>query len=407
MQYFVEKIAGIKTVLAPIDNSNSVTVQIFANAWSIYENQKINGISHFLEHMFFKWWKKYTTPKQVAEFVDSFGGEFNAFTSDEMASYYVKCAPEFKYKALDVLSDMMVHAQFPKEEMEREKWVVIQEIMMKEDSPSRLVYDMWKKFYYGDNRFGRSTLWTKENVMSFGQEDLHKHKNNFYTKDNIVIVVTGNINDIDWFKDEIAIKFANLPEKSIREKIKFDRVFPKIQSDHYKKGTEQNHLILACEWFDGFDDDRYAAGLLSTILWWNMSSRLFQNVREKEGLCYYIAGAHYSSPQNWFFLIRSWLEKWRFEFGKEKIIQEIQDIASGNINENEYQKALGYRKWQIQMWIESSDELAGFLGEQMLLYNRILTLEQILEKYESVSLNQLKSVAKKLEEKNLYSFWIE
>ncbi|MEY3197704.1 MAG: hypothetical protein RL023_349 [Candidatus Parcubacteria bacterium] len=118
----------------------------------------MNGISHFLEHMFFKGGKKYPTPHSVAEAVDSFGGEFNAFTSDEYAGYYVKCAPGFVHKAIDVLSDMLVDAQFPEDEMQREKSVVIQEMAMYEDMPNRLVYDKWKEWYYGDNSYGWPTI---------------------------------------------------------------------------------------------------------------------------------------------------------------------------------------------------------------------------------------------------------
>ena len=114
-------------------DSNSTTVQILAKAGSIYETRETNGISHFLEHLFFKWWKKYKTPKEVAEAVDSFGWGFNAFTWEEYAWYYVKSAPEFVEKSIDVLWDMILNAQFPQAEMEREKWVVIQEIMMYEE----------------------------------------------------------------------------------------------------------------------------------------------------------------------------------------------------------------------------------------------------------------------------------
>ncbi|NOZ45130.1 MAG: insulinase family protein [bacterium] len=133
--------------------SNSITIQIFAKAGSIYENAQNNGISHFLEHMFFKGGKKYPDPKSVATVVDAFGGIFNAYTGDEYASYYIKCAPNFVDQAIDVLGDMMLNAYFPIPELEREKGVILQEIMMKQDNPSRLVYDKWKRFYNGDNPY--------------------------------------------------------------------------------------------------------------------------------------------------------------------------------------------------------------------------------------------------------------
>ncbi len=121
MTYQTKHINGVQTVFAPLADANSTTIQILVKAGSIYEARETNGLSHFLEHMFFKGGKKYTTPKAVAEAIDSFGGEFNAFTGSEYAGYYVKCAPEYSHQAMDVLGDMLVHSQFPKEEMEREK----------------------------------------------------------------------------------------------------------------------------------------------------------------------------------------------------------------------------------------------------------------------------------------------
>ena len=143
--------------------------------------------------MFFKGGKKYTTPHDVAAYVDTFGGEFNAFTAEEYAGYYVKSAPEHTAKALDILADMMVQPSFPKEELEREKLVVIQELKMYEDRPDRLAYNKFKTFMYGDNSYGREIIGTEDNIRSFSQDDLFKHKHELYTKDNMLIVIAGKI----------------------------------------------------------------------------------------------------------------------------------------------------------------------------------------------------------------------
>jgi len=407
MQYEIKKIAGIETILAPMEEVNSVTVQILVKAGSNYETRETNGISHFLEHMFFKWGKKYTTPKAVAETVDEFGGEFNAFTSGLYAGYYVKCAPEFVSKAVDVLGDMLVNAQFPKAELEREKGVIVQEIMMKQDNPSSLVYEHWKKYYFGDNSFWRATLGTVDNVNSFTQDMFFEHKNALYTKDNLLLIVSWKFWNQENLEDLLAEHFAELPDKKTLLDPVFEEYLPKKQKDFFEKKTEQNHIIIASKWFDGNDEKRYAANLLATILWWNMSSRLFQNVREKEWLCYYIGGSHYALPYTGMFLFRAGLEKGRFDFGVEKIYSEIADIASGNFEQKEFEKAVGYRKGQIQMGIESSDEMASFLGEQYLLYGRIETLDEILVKYEKQDLVGLKEVADRLLAERLYLYWIE
>lgn len=131
-----------------MSDTNSVTIEIMCKAGNIYETRENNGISHFLEHLFFKGGKKYPTPKDVAEAVDKFGGEFNAYTGDEYAGYYVKCAPEFVPQAMDVLADMMNNPSFPKEELEREKGVVIQELKMYEDNPMAMVLQKWQTYYF-------------------------------------------------------------------------------------------------------------------------------------------------------------------------------------------------------------------------------------------------------------------
>jgi predicted Zn-dependent peptidase len=158
MQYSIERIAGIDCIFAPMQDTNSITLQIMCKAGSIYESPALNGISHFLEHNFFKGGKKYKTPKEVAEAVDRFGGEFNAGTGSTSVNYYVKCAPNFATEALDVLADMMMEAQFPEAELEREKGVVIQELKMYEDAPQALVNEKRAHRYFGDNSFGRPII---------------------------------------------------------------------------------------------------------------------------------------------------------------------------------------------------------------------------------------------------------
>lgn len=235
MQYTIEKIAGIECIFAPMADSNATIIEIMVRAGSNYETQTQNGISHFLEHMFFKGGKKYKTPKDVAEVVDAFGGEFNAYTGNNYAGYYVKSAPEYLPKAIDVLSDMMCDPAFPIEEMEREKGVVIQEIKMYEDNPQRLVYDKWQTYYFGDNAYGRPTIGTEANILSFTQEMLFAHKRNLYTKDNLIIVVAGKITDMDMVRNEIATKFASLPDDVLVQKPVYPGYLPTDKNGVYTK----------------------------------------------------------------------------------------------------------------------------------------------------------------------------
>jgi predicted Zn-dependent peptidase len=408
MHYQLHNISWLQVLTAHQPDVSSVTVEILTKAGSIYETREMNGISHFLEHMFFKGGKKYPTPHSVAEAVDSFWGEFNAFTSDEYAGYYVKCAPGFVHQAVDVLSDMLVDAQFPEDEMQREKSVVIQEMAMYEDMPNRLVYDKWKEWYYGDNSYGRPTIGSEQTVNSFTREDLFRHKEALYSKDNLIIVVAGNIQDEGAVLDQIGSLFDRLPlQKSWYSPI-YTPFKPAQRSAFYDKKTSQNHLIISADGFAMTDPMRYTARLLGTILGGNMSSRLFQEIREKKGLCYYIHASHESDSDSGVFYISAGIEKARREFGVQAIYDEVANIVSHGISEKEYLVAQGNLAGSTQMGIETTDTLANFLGRQQLLKGYIETLDDVLQKYQAVTKEQVESCAKELlSEEKLWKYWIQ
>lgn len=407
MVYTIKKIAGVETIFAPMQDANSITVQIFVRAGSIYETRETNGISHFLEHMFFKWGKKYLSPKSVAEAFDVIWWEFNAYTASEYASYYVKCAPEFVGAAIDVLWDMLVNSQFPQDEMEREKMVVQQEIMMKQDHPTRLVMEKQKLYYNWDNPYGWSILGPLENVQWFTQEDLFAHKNALYTKDNLIVVVAGRIRDQWDLETMLEDAFVDLPEKKTIDKPVYPDYLPTLQQDKFVKNIEQSHLVIAAPGFQWMSKHRYAANVLWVMLGGNMSSRLFQNVREKEWLCYYISGAHYSTEDNGEFYFRAGLDKERFAFGLDKILDEIHQFSQDGFELDEFEKAIGYLSGQLQMGIESSDEMAEFLWSQYIVYKDIETLDEVLASYKWLRMEDLTAILDRLDKKNMYAYWIE
>jgi predicted Zn-dependent peptidase len=404
--YTIEKIVGIDCIFAPMPESNSITIEVMAKAGSVYETRETNWLSHFLEHMFFKGGKKYATPKAVSEALDSFGAEYNAYTGEEYAGYYVKSGPAFLHKAIDVLADMLTAAQFPKDEMEREKGVIIQEIKMYEDLPPNLALDRWKRYYYGDNSYGWSTLGPVENITAFTQDHFFSHKEQLYTKDNIVIIVAGKILDPEAIKAQIAELFDILPSKRNYRKPFYPHHRPETRREHYDKWTQQNHLVISADGFSLQEEQRYPAEVLATMLGGNMSSRLFQNIREKEGLCYYIKGAHYSSPEEGVFVVRAGIEKDRFDYGLEKIYAELADIAAGNFDEQEFSKAMNGTIWGLQISVETSNEMSSFLGMQYLLSGKIETLTEQISSYKSLTQDDIRQVAKKLQEDELYLYYI-
>ena len=407
MKYSIEKIAWIDCIFAPMNDANSVTIQIMCKAWSMYETIEQGGIAHCLEHMFFKWWDRYKNQKEVSETLDSIWADYNASTSNNLVEYHIKCAPEFVEHAIDVLADMMMNAKFDENELEKEKWVIIQEMKMYEDDPMSLVAEKQRLWFLGDNSLGRRVIWSEETVMSFSGSDLKSYKTSLYTKDNLIISVAWKILDIDKIKKLIENHFSSMWEKKTIESPIFPGIFPSEHESFFKKWTEQNHLIINALWFTWWDEKRVAARVLASILWGNMSSRLFQNIRTKEGLCYYISWYHLAWPDVWFFWVRAWMDKDRFEFGLQRIREEIDNYAKNWATQEEFEKAIWYLQWQIQMWIETSDEMAYFLWSQYIIYDKIETLEEILQKYKNLTLKDVNQLSSMLSIENCYTYHIE
>ena len=408
MKYSVEKIAWIDCIFAPMNDIHSVTIQIMCKAWSVYETVEQSWIAHCLEHMFFKWWERYKNQKEVSETLDSIWADYNASTWSDIVEYFVKCAPEFVEKAMDVLADMLMNAKFNKKELEKEKWVIIQEMKMRDDNPRLLLSNKWKSWYFWENSFGRPTIWNEETVNSFTSLDLRNYKDSLYTKDNLIIVVAGKWADNEKLRELIERYFGWMKDKKSVDQPDFPNLFPKEHESFFKKGTEQNHLIISANgilWTDV--ERRSAAKVLAGVLWWNMSSRLFQNIRTKEWLCYYIWAYHGTCPYNWLFMIRAWMDKNRFEFWLKRIREEIENLAKNGVTQEEFEKAIWYLQWQLQMWIETSDEMASFLGEQYLMYNEIETLEDSLKAYKKLTLNDVNQLSNMLDLGKCYTYHIE
>ena len=407
MHYQIKNIEGLEVIFAPMQDATSITVEVLVKAGSVYENAKTNGLSHFLEHMFFKWGKVYTSPKAVVETMDNLGGEYNAFTGNDYAGYYVKSAPEHIYTALSVLGDMMVHASFPADEVEKEKGVVVQEIKMYDDRPDAKVAEIWDRNYFGDNSYGWSILWPEANVLSFTQDDLFQHKNNLYTKDNMVITIAGKIDDMQAIENHIATLFAELPAKTTYIQPPYTATHPLNSWDIVSQWTNQNHIVYGGPWFSHAAPQIYAAKLLANIVGGTMSSRLFQEIREKRWLCYYIWCSHHTQPTHGTFVIRAWLSKENYTSGIDAIKELLTTIAQGDITAEELAKAQSNMLGKIQMGIETSDQMADFIGSQQLLYKEVQSLEDILAQYKKVTLEDIHAVAKLLHPENLYGCTID
>ncbi|OGJ53920.1 hypothetical protein A3D11_00690 [Candidatus Peribacteria bacterium RIFCSPHIGHO2_02_FULL_49_16] len=386
--------SGLPILTAPSDGTASVTVLVFIGAGSRYEKEEERGMSHFLEHMFFKGGKKYTNTKEVSAAIDGVGGEFNAFTAKEYAGYYVKIAAEHVELACDVLSDMLLHASFPSKEIDKERGVIIEEERMYQDTPMYRVAWDFEELIFGNHPLGWDTIGTEKVIMSVKQEDFQKHKNALYTPDNAVVTFAGKIHETRAM--ELGQRFFG--DLSGEKKTKFlpFKNFNTEKTFLREKATEQSHLVLGVPGVPSLSEEHFAQKLLSIILGGNMSSRMFLNIREAKGLCYYISTDTDSYLDAGALTTGAGVDQSRLEEAIKLIIHEYLVCAKDGITKEELLRAKEYLKGKITLNLEDSEERAHFYGKQQLLLPKIRTVEDYFTEVDRVTKEEVDALAKRI-----------
>ena len=386
--------SGLRVLTAPVDGTESVTVLVFCGAGSRYENAKERGISHFLEHMFFKGGKKYRDTKEVSAAIDGVGGDFNAFTGKEYAGYYVKVAHQQTELACDVLGDMLLHASFPPEEIDKERGVIIEEKRMYEDTPMYRAGWDFEEMMLGDCPLGWDTIGTEEVINSVTQADFQRHKDELYTPDNTVVTFAGRITR------EQALAFTEkffdgLKGKKAKQFPAFTE-FDKRKIWLRQKETEQAHLVLGMPGVSSLHPDHFAQKLLGIVLGGNMSSRMFLRIREARGMCYYISTDVDSYLDAGIISTRAGIDQSRLGEAVKYIRHEYELCAKEGVEQDELQRAKDYLKGRITLSLEDSEERANFLGRQALLYPHIRDTQEYFACIDGVTKEHVDGVAKRL-----------
>ena len=386
--------SGLPILTATTEGTASVTVLVFAGAGSRYETKKDTGIGHFLEHMFFKGGKKFRNTKEVSVAIDGIGGDFNAFTGKEYAGDYVKVAATHADLACDVLSDMLVHATFPQEEIEKERGVIIEEARMYEDTPMYRAGWDFELLLYGDCPLGWDTIGTEEVIRSVSQKDFQKHKDELYTSDNLVITFGGKIDPK--LASELSNKyFASIGGKKSKAFVPHTKFGTKKVWLRTKK-TEQSHLVLGVPGVSALDKDHFSHKLLSIILGGNMSSRMFLNIREEKGLCYYISTETDSYLDAGCLSTRAGVDQSRLHEAITLILHEYAECRKKGITGEELSRAKEFLKGKITLSLEDSEELAHFYGKQQLLYPKVRSIGEYFQEIDRITEEQVNALAKRL-----------
>ena len=386
---------GLRIITVPMAETQTVTVVVMVGVGSRYESEKEAGLSHFIEHMFFKGTQKRPTALSISEELDAIGGEFNAFTSKDSTGYYVKVDAKHINTALDVVSDMYLNSKIDEAEIKKERGTIVQELNMYEDMPMRNVGDVFENLLYPETSLGRDIVGYKKTIESFRRADFLKYMRRFYLANDTVICVAGKF-DEQKIANQIKKYFQEMPDgkKPELKKIKEAQKTPAIKIK-FKK-TDQTQLILGVRAYDQYSEKRFALSLLAIILGGNMSSWLFIEVREKRGLAYYVRTNTESFEECGYLATQAGVEHKNLTLALETIMGEYKKIATEKITEKELQKAKDYIKGKMVMGMEASDEVAMFFVGQELSRREILRREEIFQRIDAVTTEDILAVAKEI-----------
>jgi predicted Zn-dependent peptidase len=397
--------SGLPVIRIPMPAVESVTVLVLCNTGSRYEKPEQYGIAHFFEHMVFKGTKKYPTAQALAGTVDGIGADFNAFTGKEYTGYYVKSAAQHLGLALDVVSDMLLAPALRQEDIDREKGVIVEELNLYVDTPHRHIADLFDNMIFKGNGLEHDIVGNKSTIKSLKTEDFQTFLQSWYGPGNMLLILAGDgqVVESEATMDQIRVAFSKEAGERVKNKIGLEQHLEKDPISRLKlhvehKKTEQAHFILGWPGINRHDPDRYALSLLSTILGGNMSSRLFTEVREKRGLCYYVHSDVDQAHDGGVFGASAGVDPNRIEEALEVTINEFTSLVDGKkpVTEEDLKKAKDYVAGKMTLGLEDSESVAQFFGMKQLLHNKIETPEEVMEKLQAVNLEEVTAVAKRL-----------
>ncbi len=400
---FVEKTIldnGLKVVTEKIESVKSVSVGIWVKTGSRNETDRQAGITHFLEHMLFKGTESRSS-YDIAMSMESVGGYLNAFTSSEYTCYYSRCLNTQFERAMDVLSDMVLHPSFPEKEIEKEKKVVIEEMKMYRDSPDDYLFEEFSNKLFEGHPLGRPIIGFEETVSAFERQDLYDYMEQRYQPWNLLVAVAGNVNH-QKVVNRVSSYFGNAELKGAEQS---NSELPPyaVTNQTLTKDIEQTHLILGRRGLDYDHDDKYRLLLANTVLGGGMSSRLHQNVREKYGYCYSINTFNQSYQDTGVFGVYVGTDRDYVKHVRKLIETELEKLQQEPIPEKELSEAKAQLKGKLMLSLESMSNRMSRLAKSELYFNRFVTLDELVENIDGVEAGQVQTFAQHFFDKDQFS----
>jgi len=391
---------GLKVVFVDTDAFPTLTTILLVGAGSRYENKVNNGVAHFFEHMAFKGSKKYPNSHVIAAEVEGAGGIFNAFTNKDHTGYWIKATSQHFERMTDVISDMVLNSFLLPEEIEREKGVIVEELNLYNDTPYQKVNDIFETLLYDGNPLGLEIGGHKDTVTKFTRKTFIDYMDSLYHPNNAVFVVAGGISSTKMSKkgmvDLISDKFKDWKKG---KKIDYKKVVENQKKPNmiikYKK-TEQSHFCLGFRAVSRENDKKYALAILSAILGGGMSTRLFKEVRERRGLCYYISTRRslYNDVGSMYTRAGVTIDLEKTKTAIEVILKEHRKILDKDIKKEELVRAKEIIKGRFLLDLEDSFEVANYFGEKLLIEGKMIQPNDNISKIEKVTMDDVMEIAK-------------
>ena len=385
---------GLRVLTTSMPHTYSVTVAVFVGAGSRYESDKIAGATHFLEHLLFKGTKAWPSARDISEAIEGGGGGMNASTDREMTVYWCKVSKPHFRRSLEVLKDMVINPLLDREEMEKERQIILEELRMSYDYPSNRVDLLIDEMLWPDQPMGRDVGGTKESVGRITREDLVDMMRHQYTPDNVVVSVAGNLSHQEvvealdgaaegWTSQEpMPWSLAQMGQETSAIRVE------------YRK-SEQAHLCVGLPSLSIDHPDRYAANLMNIILGDGMSSRLFQEVRERKGLAYDVHSSLSQYRDCGSLTVYCGSEPARSAEALDAIMGQMSSLRDG-FPEEEVERAREYSKGRIMLRMEDSRSVAMWQGGQEILLGKVSTVDQVLESIDAVGVEDVNRVAREM-----------
>jgi len=382
---------GLRIVTHRMPRMQSAAIGIWIKAGGRYENIKNKGVAHYIEHLLFKGSKKYSC-KEIKESIEGVGGILNGFTSEEVTCFLVKIPARHLDLAVSVLSSMVINPLFKLEDIKKERTVILEEIKMYRDLPQSYVHELLDNLLWPRHPLGESILGTEESIVGMAKADLVSFKEEYYSPANLVVSVAGAFEENKLF-NQLKNNFSNLSEKNKNNFLPVKEAQDRPQLKIYSKSTEQTHLALG---FHGYRRDhplKHALGLLNVILGGNMSSRLFNEVREKRGLAYEIGSQLKRFYDTGAFVVHAGIDNSKVEAAIGLILKELAKTKKSLVSNDEFKRAKDFYLGHLEMALEDTMDNMLWIGESTITLDKTYALEEVIKEVNKVERKDLLKTA--------------